>query len=115
MDTLAQHMVTGVGDLVQATAGRMDALAQQTTASVAAMAQQISAGLDALAQKNATSTQTLAATWQTHMEALRADEQRRGDAAVARLGELQARRGAAPGHAGRGAGGTAGAADADRV
>ncbi len=90
MDKLAQQMATGAGDLVQATAGRMDALAQQTTTSVAAMAQQITAGLEALAQKNATSTQALATTWQTHMEALRADEQRRGDAAVARLGELQA-------------------------
>ncbi len=90
MDTLAQHLAAGVGDLVQATAGRMDALAQQTAASVAAMAQQITTGLEALAQKTATSSQALATTWQMQMEALRDDEQRRGDAAVARLGELQA-------------------------
>jgi hypothetical protein len=90
MDTLAQQMAGRTGELLQATADRMEALAQQTTASVAAMAQQVTAGLEALGHNNTTNHQALASAWQAQMEALRADEQRRGDAAVARLGELQA-------------------------
>ncbi len=90
MDALTQQMASRMGDMVQATADRMEALAQQTTASVAAMAQQVTAGMEALAHNNTTSHQALASTWQAQLEALRAEEQRRGDAAVARLGELQA-------------------------
>lgn len=85
-----QGLAEGLGAQGQQATARMEALAQQTTASVGAMAQQVSAGMEALAQQHTASTQVLATTWQTQMEALRADEQRRGDAAVARLGELQA-------------------------
>lgn len=96
-----QDLAEGLGAQGQQAAARMEALAagatarvealtQQTTASMGAMAQQITAGMEVLAQKNAAGTQALATTWQMQMEALRADEQRRGDAAVARLGELQA-------------------------
>lgn len=51
--------------------------------------QGLAEGLGAQWQHTATRVDALAGLWGHQMEALRAEEQRRGDAAVARLGELQ--------------------------
>ncbi len=66
------------------------ALGERLAATVTTLAGQVTADVGTLAARMDSSMNVLAATWQTQMEALRTDEQRRGEAAVARLGELQA-------------------------
>ena len=79
MAQIAQDQARHEAQRLQAWSQQLQGLAE----GLGAQGQQAAQRMDTLAQH-------LTTTWQTQMQALRADEQRRGDAAVARLGELQA-------------------------
>ena len=79
MAQIAQDQARHEAQRLQAWSQQLQGLAE----GLGAQGQQAAQRMDALAQH-------LTTTWQTQMQALRTDEQRRGDAAVARLGELQA-------------------------
>ena len=66
-----------------------EALVQARTASEAAWAQQHGERMDALVNVLRTELATLRQDELAHLQTLRSDEQRRGDTAVARIGELQ--------------------------
>ena len=112
VDALTQQTAASTERLTQQTAANADALAQRLAANAQTLADQMDAGTLALAKHVTASAETfthhmaegaaaltrqldasaqnVAQTWQTQMDALRAEEAARGDAAVARLGELQA-------------------------
>jgi len=85
-DSIRPVIETAMASIVQDTQRLHERLADTARAQV----MEVAAALEAQAQQHAHRMDELADVWRTQLEALRHEESLRGDAAVARLGELQA-------------------------